>query len=1303
MDLELSPRRRRTPRRPPNDEVATAPATRSSAPLPGSRGLLSGDLTGLETTEGSVPGALRDEAATGSPIGPVPGGAPPGPSGLQGQGDGDSSPTATRVVVIDGNVLDQVNRGNADAAAVLRRLRAAAHTVYISHETHWEIVDANPDPVRRAAYRAMLDDLGIREAPRHGGTLDGPVESHHRTIGSGAFSDEEVLSVDQASARGQGLTNAPESTGSALVSGDWDYALGRQALGLPPITIAADGTVTRTRIVDTPLDGVAQSTRASFDPIDAITMNSADRRETAADVTADALLDAMGASMTLPLRSEPSGSSDGVRGEDAGTPRRLPERLLASLERGLGADLSAVRLHTGPAGAERAHRGDADAVTEGAEISFASGRFQPDTRAGQHLIAHEAVHVIQAMAVPGLGPQTQRRKARTSRREITRISLYVDRNLVVLELDHAATVVLPATWNGHPSPGTYQVKGTTAQPKLDGVANSEGYVAAWTQPPNTDWVKANQYTFDVIPGLPGPAGRNGVGGGGQGREGKDENDGGNGKGAGDKGTDGTGAKGRGSDAGLDGTSQDGQGGGAETTKDTVRLTPEEEAIWRQMAELMGVSPESQADPAELVHLFQVLREFVINPEFGSEGESWVRFARFLEQNRERIKGHFQTAPQGRVTTEVLEKIIAEYGEFVAAEPDVGRPDRLRSVDDFDREFRYDPGWAKLSPEDRKLLLEYAKASPESFTEGKVDFTRVTTEMKMMMALRVANTSFLGQVGEAARNAFTDPTFLITLIVVTGIYVGLWLTPDPSWVTKLLAGTLTVVLLAQFAIEDIYGFAVAWSDFIDDCARATTIGALQSAGDRLLKRIGRVGFDIMLFIVMWRVGKLAGPKLSKIGAERGVARAQARVASIEAEPGSGAKVAAPGGAADPLASAKAAATDGTPTSILDALVKLLKDPAALEGLKQFRQRVGDGNALKALESESAKRIGTGDAARPQDIGKFLADKGVTPVQAQAVKARLNRAKLDLARAKLIEAEVIKDPQVRRAAREEQYRAIEQVLKEAGILENPSVRQAIGERSPAALVRALRATLAQMGEKIGNAGRQLPTNETQGALGESLQRVALTVKYAKVKGMKILSNLALAERFGTGRTIAEAKAALEQQVARENPGMPEADRAQLVAKTVAKLLVLDGKVYVALGEIDNMVTEPGRIQGTSRPLEVSESKTGARDAPKDAKAQVDRVLDLLGQVRDAQKQGRVSPIRVLKLSGKKTVTGDVTGSLDLTGPRDIAGSTYGPLGRGFTANFEFTDTELSGVAGSIIRNLPPDKPATVPPLTSPKDDE
>ena len=97
----------------------------------------------------------------------------------------------------------------------------------------------------------------------------------------------------------------------------------------------------------------------------------------------------------------------------------------------------------------------------------------------------------------------------------------------------------------------------------------------------------------------------------------------------------------------------------------------------------------------------------------------------------------------------------------------------------------------------------------------------------------------GQAAEAAKNAFSDPGLIVTLIVVMGIYVGLWLTPDPSWVTKIAAAALTAAMLAQFAIEDIYGFAVAWSDLPSTAPRRRR-RRTQGGRRTFFKRIGPIG-------------------------------------------------------------------------------------------------------------------------------------------------------------------------------------------------------------------------------------------------------------------------------------------------------------------------------------------------------------------------------------------------------------------------------------------------------------------------------
>ena len=66
-------------------------------------------------------------------------------------------------------------------------------------------------------------------------------------------------------------------------------------------------------------------------------------------------------------------------------------RSLRGFERAFDADFSDVRIHPDSGQAQ----GAVQAVTEGADIHVAPGRFAPGTDAGDRLIAHELAHVVQ--------------------------------------------------------------------------------------------------------------------------------------------------------------------------------------------------------------------------------------------------------------------------------------------------------------------------------------------------------------------------------------------------------------------------------------------------------------------------------------------------------------------------------------------------------------------------------------------------------------------------------------------------------------------------------------------------------------------------------------------------------------------------------------------------------------------------------------------------------------------------------------------------------------------------------------------
>jgi len=81
---------------------------------------------------------------------------------------------------------------------------------------------------------------------------------------------------------------------------------------------------------------------------------------------------------------------------DAGRP--LPAQLRGRFEAGLGADLSAVRVHTGPAAGDLARRFAARAYTIGSDIVVGEASTM-DSGAGMRLLAHEVAHVAQTGGV----------------------------------------------------------------------------------------------------------------------------------------------------------------------------------------------------------------------------------------------------------------------------------------------------------------------------------------------------------------------------------------------------------------------------------------------------------------------------------------------------------------------------------------------------------------------------------------------------------------------------------------------------------------------------------------------------------------------------------------------------------------------------------------------------------------------------------------------------------------------------------------------------------------------------------------
>ncbi|MGF1576625.1 MAG: DUF4157 domain-containing protein [Cyanophyceae cyanobacterium] len=86
---------------------------------------------------------------------------------------------------------------------------------------------------------------------------------------------------------------------------------------------------------------------------------------------------------------------EGSISQSRGGGSSLPKPLKGSLEQAFKSDFSGVRVHTDGQADQMSRSIQAKAFTTGSDIFFRSGAYEPGSRSGQELLAHELTHVVQ--------------------------------------------------------------------------------------------------------------------------------------------------------------------------------------------------------------------------------------------------------------------------------------------------------------------------------------------------------------------------------------------------------------------------------------------------------------------------------------------------------------------------------------------------------------------------------------------------------------------------------------------------------------------------------------------------------------------------------------------------------------------------------------------------------------------------------------------------------------------------------------------------------------------------------------------
>ncbi len=125
----------------------------------------------------------------------------------------------------------------------------------------------------------------------------------------------------------------------------------------------------------------------------------------------------------------------------SGPGARLSPAALAYFEPRFGHDFSAIRVHTGANADEAARLVNARAFTYGSHIAFARGQFDPGSRAGRWLLAHELTHTIQQGRAQVSSVQQSARGARRASGEEGEGGLEIEDTIRAIEL--ALSVAAP--------------------------------------------------------------------------------------------------------------------------------------------------------------------------------------------------------------------------------------------------------------------------------------------------------------------------------------------------------------------------------------------------------------------------------------------------------------------------------------------------------------------------------------------------------------------------------------------------------------------------------------------------------------------------------------------------------------------------------------------------------------------------------------------------------------------------------------------------------------------------------------------
>ncbi len=138
-----------------------------------------------------------------------------------------------------------------------------------------------------------------------------------------------------------------------------------------------------------------------------------------------------------------------------------------------------------------------------------------------------------------------------------------------------------------------------------------------------------------------------------------------------------------------------------------------------------------------------------------------------------------------------------------------------------------------------------------FTDGPY----LRTDDRRTLALALAFGGVLDETRAALGRELSPQVLLSSLVWAAGLYLSLWLLPEPS--TKAVAAALSVVLLAWLGVDAMWGLMDGWASMAHTAHEATTFEELRDAGEAFGKRMGTDAARALILAVSTLTGRTLG--------------------------------------------------------------------------------------------------------------------------------------------------------------------------------------------------------------------------------------------------------------------------------------------------------------------------------------------------------------------------------------------------------------------------------------------------------------